>query len=141
LPQLKLNLNGARALRGRHSAKFLQDFCSFRLRSKERFSIPGDEFLDRHRLAATYISDIIVGAGENAVTVIDRNLLQMLDDKRLSRIGAECTGITIKGRRGVSTRLIRTGEAKFRELFDWHILVFDLLAQNLTDDRRDFRLR
>jgi mRNA degradation ribonuclease J1/J2 len=42
---------------------------------------------------------------------------------------------------GVLTRLIRTGEAKFRELFDWHILVFDLLAQNLTDDRRDFRLR
>src|SRR5713226_2589935 len=110
-------------------------------KSGEGLTIPADEFLDCHRLAATDFGDITVGTGENAVTVIDRNLLQMLADKRHSRIGAECTGITIKGRRGVSTRLIRTGEAKFRELFDWHILVFDLLAQNLTDDRRDFRLR
>src|SRR5216684_4712599 len=110
-------------------------------KSGEGLTIPADEFLDCHRLAAADFGDIVVRSGENAVIVIDRNLLQMLDDIRLSRIGAECTGITIKGRRGVLTRLIRTAAAKFRELFDWHILVFDLLAEHLTDDRRDFRLR
>jgi hypothetical protein len=40
--------------------------------SDEGFAISGDEFLDRHRGAATYIGDITVGTGENAVTVIDR---------------------------------------------------------------------
>jgi hypothetical protein len=88
------------------------------LRSNEGFSIPGDEFLDRHRLAATDFGDITVGTGENAVTVIDRNLLQMLDDKRLSRIGAECTGITVKRCRGLvqkapsSTRIFLGSDAE-----------------------------
>jgi hypothetical protein len=31
--------------------------------------------------------------------------------------------------------------AKFRELFDGNVLVFDLLAEYLADDRGDFRVR
>src|SRR6266404_52763 len=96
--------------------RYHQPSLLVQLRSREGVSIPGDELLDRHRLAATDFSDVVVGAGKDAVTVIDRNLLQMLHDKRLSRIGAGCTGIIIKGRRGVPTRLIRIAEAKFRVL-------------------------
>src|SRR5260370_1243493 len=39
-----------------------------------------DESLDRQRGPATNLKDVIVGAGEDAVCVIDRDLVQMLRD-------------------------------------------------------------
>jgi hypothetical protein len=47
-------------------------------RSDERFTIPADELLDRHRLAATDFSDIVVRAGKDAVAVVDGNFMQVL---------------------------------------------------------------
>jgi hypothetical protein len=55
------------------------------LRSNERSSIPGDEFLDRHGLVTADLSDVVIRAGEDAVMVINRNLFHMLDDIRVSR--------------------------------------------------------
>jgi hypothetical protein len=54
-------------------------------RSGEGLTIPADEFLDCHRLAATDFGDIVVRSGEDAVAVVDGDFMQMLHQERFRR--------------------------------------------------------
>jgi hypothetical protein len=53
--------------------------------SDEGLTIPADEFLDRHRLAATDFSDIVVRSGKDAVAVVDGDFMQMLHQECFRR--------------------------------------------------------
>ena len=106
--------------------------------SDERFTIPADEFLDRHRLAATDFSDIVVRSGKDAVAVVDGDFMKVLHQECFRRAAGKCTLIAVHGHRGVLSGSLRAAAVDFRVLFDRNLLVGDLLPDHATDDRRDF---
>jgi hypothetical protein len=93
------------------------------LRSNEGFTIPADEFLDRHRLAATDFRDIVVRAGEDAVAVVDGDFMKVLHQKGFRRAAGRCTFIAVHGYRGVLSGSLRVAAVDFREPFDRNLLV------------------
>lgn len=96
------------------------------------------ELLDRHRLAATDFSDIVVRAGKDAVAVVDGDFMKVLHQECFRRDAGKCTFIAVHGHRGVLSGSLRVAAVDFRELFDRNLLVRDLLPDHATDDRRDF---
>jgi hypothetical protein len=59
--------------------------CWYHRPSDERFAILDDELLDRHRLAATDFSDIVVRAGKDAVAVVDGDFMKVLHQECIRR--------------------------------------------------------
>ena len=106
-------------------------------RSDERFAILVDELLDRHRLAATDFSDVIVGSGKDAVAVVDGDFMKMLHQECFRRAAGR-TLITVHGPRGVLSGSFWAAAVYFRVPFNRNLLVRDLLPDHATDDRRDF---
>jgi hypothetical protein len=83
-------------------------------RSDERFTILGDERLDRHRLATTDFSDIVVGAGKDSVAVVDGDFMKMLHQECFRRATGKCTLIAVHDDRGVLSGSLRASAVDFR---------------------------
>ena len=58
--------------------------------SDEGLTIPADEFLDRHRLAATDFSYTVVRAGKDAVAVVDGDFMKVLHQACFRRAAGKC---------------------------------------------------
>ena len=97
----------------------------------------GDEFLDRHRLAAADFSDIVVRAGKDALAVVYGAFTQVLHQERFRRAGGKWTRIAVHGHPGVLSASLRAAADNFKELFYRNLLVADLLSDHATDDCRD----
>src|SRR5215469_12511272 len=105
--------------------------------SDEGLTIPADEFLNCHRLAAADFSDIVVGAGKDALTVVHGAFTQVLHQERFRRTAGKCTRIAVHGHRGVLSGSLGAVADDFKELLYRNLLVRDLLTDHATDDRRD----
>src|SRR5258708_7151933 len=112
-------------------------FAGNRTGSDEGLTIPVDEFLDRHRLAATDFSDIVVRAGKDALAVVHDAFTQVLHQERFRRAAGKWTRIAVHGHSGVLSGSLRAVTDDFKELLDRDLLVPDLLPDHAPDDRRD----
>jgi hypothetical protein len=109
-----------------HAAHLHPILC--RRGSDESLTVPVDEFLDCHRLAATDFGEIVVCACEDAVAVVDGDFMQMLHQERFCRAAGKCTRIAIEAYPGVLSGSLRAAADDFKELFDRDLLVSDLVA-------------
>ena len=122
-------------LRGRqaNAATAASNDCDFSLKlthvcspwlSGEGLTVLGDECLERHGRASAKLLDQVVGASEDAILVVDRDLSEMLEQEGI-----------------LAARILTARLEDPAEFLEVHLLVLDVLAEHPAQNLRRLAVR